>query len=327
MLAHPHQDADKYFYNVSSDWFKFKYEVIKVPPATNTTSPFSGAEIVANVPFSFTGPAYFHSFGMTENFFILIENPLVMKKFWKMLVMNFMKYSYLDVLKWRPELKSRMHLVDRKSGEVAKTYLVENFFTFHHINAYEEAGNLIVDVCGYPDASVVQAFYLHNLRSGMQHFKYAGPALRRYRLPIPDSGSRCENPVPLPMNSDGSEFEVILEGFELPRINYAYNTKKYKFAYGTVFRDNNFFLENIAKVNLETKAVIPWIEEHCFPSEPVFIPSPGATEEDDGIILSVVVGVLEKPSFLLFLDGKTFTEIARAVVPGRLALTFHGVFL
>lgn len=327
MLAHPHGDTENNVYNISSDWLKFKYEIFKVPAATNDINPFSGAEIVANIPFSFTGPAYFHSFGMTENFFVLIENPLVMKTFWKMLVMNFMKYSYLDVLKWKPELKSRMHLVDRKSGAVAKTYLVDNFFAFHHVNAYEEAGNVIVDVCGYPDASVIQAFYLHNLRKGLKDVKYSNPSIRRYRLPIPNAGSCCKDPVPLVMKSDNLEYELIHEGFELPRINYAYNAKKYKYAYGMVFRDANFFLEGIAKVNVETKASIPWSEEHCYPSEPVFIASPGAKDEDDGIVLSVVVGVLGRPSFLLFLDGKTFTEVARAVVPCKMALTFHGTFL
>ena len=306
---------------------KFKYEIFKVPAATNDEKPFSGTEVIARIPFSFTGPAYFHSFGMTENFFILIENPLVMKKLWKMFVMNFMKYSYFDVLKWKPELQSRMHLVDRKSGVVAKTYLVENFFAFHHVNAYEEAGNVIVDVCGYPDASVIKAFYLHNLRKGLKDVTYSNPSIRRYSLPIPNADSCSGDPAPLPMNSYNLEYELIYEGFELPRINYAYNGQKYKYTYGMAFRDANFFLEEIAKINVETKTAIRWGEEHCYPSEPVFIASPGAKDEDDGIVLSSVVGVLGKPSFLLFLDGKTFTEVARAVVPCKIALTFHGTFL
>ena len=32
-----------------------------------------------------------------------------------------------------------------------------------------------------------------------------------------------------------------------------------------------------------------WYQKGLFPSEPVFVPSPDAVEEDDGVILSVVV--------------------------------------
>lgn len=32
-----------------------------------------------------------------------------------------------------------------------------------------------------------------------------------------------------------------------------------------------------------------WEEIGLYPSEPVFVPSPNATEEDDGVVLSVVI--------------------------------------
>eukprot|EP00794_Sanderia_malayensis_P018160 gene18160-19972_t len=322
LLVHPHQDAENNVYNISTSWFGFKYQIFKIPPTigSNPVNPFSGAEVVGSVPFSFTGPAYFHSFAMTENYFVLIENPFVLAKFLKMLVMNFLKLSYLDVLKWKPEKMSRMHVVDRKTGKTVQTYMVANFFAFHHVNAYETDNDIIVDVCGYPDASVVQAFYLRNLRAGLEGFKYTLPALRRYTLPIPGT----ERAKIIAETEADIGYEVLIDGFELPRINYAYNTKKYKYAYGTVFRDKNFFLESISKVNVDTKEVINWQEEHAYPSEPVFIAAPDAKDEDDGIVLSAVVGVLGKSSFLLILDGKTFTEIARAEIPVKLGLTFHG---
>ena len=314
-------------YNVSTNWLSSRYEIFRIPPNSNATDPFSGATIIATVPSSFSSPAYFHSFGMSENFFILIENPLVMKSLWKMITMNFLENSFLDVLEWKPELKTRMNLINRHTGKVEKTFLLDQIFTFHHVNAYEESGQIVVDVCGYPDASVIEAFYLRKLRNGLKGVDYTIPMLRRYRLPIPSTGQVTKEPETLPKLANGEQFEVICEGYEMPRINYSYNAKKYKFSYGTVFRDKNYFLENIAKVNVDTKEVVSWVEEHSYPSEPVFVPAPDAKEEDDGIVLSAVVGVLGKPSFLLFLDGKTFTEVARAVVPCKLAMTFHGAYL
>lgn len=32
-----------------------------------------------------------------------------------------------------------------------------------------------------------------------------------------------------------------------------------------------------------------WEQPGFYPSEPIFVPSPGAAEEDDGVILSVVI--------------------------------------
>lgn len=32
-----------------------------------------------------------------------------------------------------------------------------------------------------------------------------------------------------------------------------------------------------------------WEQPGLYPSEPVFVPSPNATEEDDGVVLSVVI--------------------------------------
>ena len=38
----------------------------------------------------------------------------------------------------------------------------------------------------------------------------------------------------------------------------------------------------ITKLDVETREMKKWQAENAFPSEPVFIPTPEATEEDDG---------------------------------------------
>lgn len=38
----------------------------------------------------------------------------------------------------------------------------------------------------------------------------------------------------------------------------------------------------LAKIDVTTREHIEWKQESCFPSEPVFVASPGAVEEDDG---------------------------------------------
>ncbi len=59
-----------------------------------------------------------------------------------------------------------------------------------------------------------------------------------------------------------------------------YNTKKYRYVYAC--GGDNYFCKMIVKVDTQNKEVLTWGKDgHC-PSEPVFIPKPHATTEDDG---------------------------------------------
>ena len=80
------------------------------------------------------------------------------------------------------------------------------------------------------------------------------------------------------------------------------------------------------KLDTVSKLKKTWYESGCFPSEPVFIERPGAKDEDDGVILSGVVGTGGRKSFLLVLDAASFTELARAIIPSRLPQSLHGNF-
>ena len=79
----------------------------------------------------------------------------------------------------------------------------------------------------------------------------------------------------------------------------------------------------LPQINVDTMEVKIWQSENCYPSEPEFIASPNATKEDEGIILSAVLGVNGAKSFLLVLDAETMTELARAYVPDKLIPLFH----
>ena len=85
---------------------------------------------------------------------------------------------------------------------------------------------------------------------------------------------------------------------------------------------------NLIKVNMETGDTDTWFAPHVWPSEPAFIPRPisagGTGEEDDGVLLSLMMDGEASNSFLLFLDARTFEEIARATIPVVMPYTSHG---
>ena len=79
-------------------------------------------------------------------------------------------------------------------------------------------------------------------------------------------------------------------------------------------------------INTETQEVLKWVESACLPGESLFVAAPNATEEDEGVILTVVLDRVHNNSFLLILDGKTFKELGRAKIPHMIPLGLHGQF-
>ena len=57
--------------------------------------------------------------------------------------------------------------------------------------------------------------------------------------------------------------------------------------------------DKILKVDTKTKEWTMWREKGAYPSEPVFVNRPGATDEQDGVILSI----------LIYSDGKRPIEL------------------
>ncbi|TNN40278.1 Beta,beta-carotene 15,15'-dioxygenase [Liparis tanakae] len=86
--------------------------------------------------------------------------------------------------------------------------------------------------------------------------------------------------------------------------------------------------QQMVKFDIVTRRHVEWTQENCFPSEPVFVASPGAVEEDDGVILSSVISADPKVSpFLLVLDAKTWEEMGRASIPVQVHMDLHGLFI
>lgn len=48
------------------------------------------------------------------------------------------------------------------------------------------------------------------------------------------------------------------------------------------------------------------------PSEPIFVAHPNATEEEDGVLLTVALDAIRRTSALVVIDAKDMEELARA---------------
>ena len=250
-------------------------------------------------------PAYMHSFGLTERWLVLAEFPFVVNP----LSLALSGRPYIENYRWQPERGTRFTLIDRRSGEASSGFQTDACFAFHHVNSYEDAGEVVVDVCAYPDAGIVEDLYLERLRAGKPA---AEAALTRFRLDLAEK-------------SVGSE-RLSDTGLELPRINYGRcNERPYRYVWGAGTGPSGF-LESVVKVDTRDGSARSWWQSGCYAGEPVFVARPEATEEDDGVLLSVVLDAAAERSFLLVLDAACLQEIARAEVPHHIPFGFHGQF-
>ncbi len=78
-------------------------------------------------------PAYMHSFGLTERFFVLAEFPFTVNTF-KLATSG---RPYIENYTWHAERPTRFQLIDRDSGELVHVFETDACFAFHHVNAYE----------------------------------------------------------------------------------------------------------------------------------------------------------------------------------------------
>lgn len=352
--AHPHYDPDGTVFNMGNSYGKHgtSYNIIRVPPQKlDSSDTLEGAQVVCSIaPKDKMRPSYYHSFGMTENYVIFVEQPVKMDLM-KIITNKMAGKSVADAMKWEPDEHTRFHIANKLSGELLPVkYLAKGFATFHQINAFEDKGCIVFDICCQDSGDDVKIYTLQNLRKQGEALDETYNVLaksfpRRFVLPLAvdvtapagtDLNPLSYSTAKAVKKDDGTvwcthenlhdESLEELGGFDFPCINYArYNTKKYRFFYG--FGIGHLVGDSLIKVDVETKVTKVWRQTGFYPSEPVFVPLPDATEEDEGVILSVVITPNQtNRTFLLLLDAKTFSEIGRAEVPVQIPCGFHGVF-
>jgi carotenoid isomerooxygenase len=53
--------------------------------------------------------------------------------------------------------------MQRRDGQLFKTYFADAFFYLHIINCYEEDDHVIIDICCYKDAAMLDCMYVDAL--------------------------------------------------------------------------------------------------------------------------------------------------------------------
>lgn len=301
--AHPHYDLQtKRYINFTTEFGQaHQYHLYSVAAHRRKR------ELIASVPTD--RPAYMHSFANTENYAIITEFPLVidprdMGNEHKALIENFT---------WKPDQGTLFRVVRKSDGVILKSFEAEAFFSFHHVNAFEINGGLILDICALDDDRTVNHLQVNNLKGETGEPIFV--QLRRYTVKF---------------NSQNVSYEVLSpESIDLPTIHYSrYSGRSYRYMYGISTNRDHYenYPNQLVKADVQKGTTTIWRQDGCYPGEALFVQRPNATNEDDGVILSVIMDGHNSHSFLLVLDAQTFEELGRADVVNHIPFGFHGMF-
>jgi len=301
---HPHVDG-AYLYN---------WTISLDRPVSHNLYRFDGTKRELLTTIHSEAPSFVNSFAITKHHIIFVEQPYRLD-YLKLIAGG---TAFANCLDWRPDEPCRFWVIDKSNGEVVRTFETGSFFFLHHINAYEDGDGFVVDMVTYQDPKIISSLYLDNLRAGGS---IPVPQPRRYILNRVD-GKVYSRPL-------GDSF------LELPRINYErVNGRPYRYfygfgGYGSLLPGASLtydFANSLVKADTAGGVTKIWQREGCFPGEPVFVPRPGSSGEDDGVLLALVLDSTVEKSFLLVLDAATMDEIGRAELPHHVPFTLGGEF-
>lgn len=292
----------------TNEWYNYllefgntsNYHIYKIQPGKKERT------LITSIPVK--NPAYMRSFGMTKNYIILVEIPFVVNPLDLLLAAG----AFIENIAWKPELGTHLIVINKHTGELVGNYVTEPFFMSNVINAFERKHELVVDVVAHHDTSLFACTTLAALRNDNRTKEFPSSWVHRLTLNLKKQAvtqNRISNAI-----------------VEFPTINKNVGMNNYSFVYGVGVATENTFPHQLVKINLKTGASLTWSEDGCYAGAPTFVANPKAHKEDDGVITSVVFDSIAQRSFLLIIDAKNFTELARATVPHHIPLGLMSQF-
>ncbi|MFN3592562.1 MAG: carotenoid oxygenase family protein [Thermaurantiacus sp.] len=248
-----------------------------------------------------------HDMGLTENYQILHDLPVVYSE------------AGLRQRLWRITFRdqpARFGVVPRTGTNAdIRWYETDPCYIYHVVNCWEEGDEVVMIACRMVPNN-------HALNPAWGDF---APMVNVLKL--------CAVPVEWRMNlATGACTQRQLDDRigEFPVVNLDMTGRKTRWSYHVAMAPDELMrFEAYLKYDLETGAST----EHRLPpgwagSEPAFAPRPGATQEDDGWLVSFVTSP-EGTSEVQVVDARDFASppVARIPLPQRVPAGFHGTWM
>ncbi len=280
----------------------FDYALYEPKMCTGTVS--ATGELTHFQEIDLPGPRLPHDMGMTENYVILHDLPVV---FSEQAIRNRLWQIHVA------DQPTRFGVVPRKGG-APKWFEFPTCYVYHVINSWEEGDEVVMAAC---------RMVPNGLKPNPEFGPYAAMA---------DVLALRAQPFFWRMNmktGEGREEQIDDVLSEFPVINNEFSGHKARYSYHVIFEDcieQRF--SGLLKYDLSTgQSARHDFADGFYGSEPAFAPRVGATSEDDGYLISFTAN-MNGQSEAHILDARNITApaIARVTLPQRVPAGFHGTW-
>ena len=253
------------------------------------------------------GPRLPHDMGLTENYVILHDLPVVFSE-------GGLKRSMWQI--HFADQPARFGVVPRTGrGDQIRWFETDSCYIYHVVNAWEDGDEVVMTACmmvpnGYPP----------------------NPAYGPY---APMVNVLALNAVPVEWRMNMKTGQVKKRQLddrigEFPAINQDYASRKTRWSYHVAMSKTELQrFAGLYKYDLVTgEAKTHLYEPSMFGSEPAFAPRIGAKSEDDGYVIAFVTDENTGKSEVQVIDAQNFEAgpVARVMLPARVPAGFHGTW-
>ena len=246
-----------------------------------------------------------HDFALTATKAVVVMPPIALP--WIPVALLTGRRSYGQSLRWQPGRGTPIAVIDRATAET-RWYQTDGFMMFHTVNAWDEGDDVVVDLCAYPDDSIMRL--ISEVMVGQSY--PASAFAERLRMTAAGTVERrrlSDTPV------------------ELPRVAGRSLTGAQTRIYGPTNNEEGHFIGVPAAIDPESgKAQLTPMTAGQFAGELVPVTKSNATGDDDVWLLTLVLDADARRSELWVLDGADVAAPPVAVValPHVVPFGFHG---
>lgn len=294
MTAHPKicgETGEMLFFGYSS-----------LPPYLTYHRVSAAGELIQSTEITVGGPTMMHDFVVSRNHSVFMDLPAIFD-------MELAMSGGMPI-RWSDEYPARFGVMPRAGGDAdVKWFDVDPCYVFHTLNAYDMGDEVVVHGCRIKEIWRGSA----DIGDPDQTNPEDAPRMWEWRFNMV-TGAVSERQL----DDRFSEFPRVPDSLVGLKGRYGYTMSATEDeSAGEIFKydmDNDF---------ARTSHVFPTGQR---PGEPVFVPAAGATNEDDGYLMTFVHDETTNTSHLTVLDASSMESdpVAQVHLPRRVPAGFHG---
>lgn len=251
-------------------------------------------------------PSFAHDFFVTENYVVFPVYPLIFDLERAM--------AGGIPMAWEPDRGAHFGVMPR-NGTAAdvRWFSMEARWSFHMVNAWEEHGNIVADVCSStattfaPKADGTMATEAEGIK----------PLLRRWTF---DTTGKTETVKEELLDDMSGEF---------PRTDDRYMTRKHRHAYLVGGREGDMMFNRLLHYDMVAGSRKVWGDDRYLLGEPIHAPRAADSAEGEGYILQLAHDIQHNLTDLLVFAAEDVEAgpVAKVKVPVRIPVGFHGTWV